>query len=467
MLNKPSEKGQALVIIALAAVGLFAFTALAIDGGMVFSDRRHAQNAADTSALAAALAKARGQDYSATGLARATSNGYANDSDSIVEVYLCNDPGITTPCQGLPAGADPSEYIQVKITSIVRTVFARIVGRQTVTNIVTAVARAVEGGPKPLFEGSALVALAENGTNTIGGNGNILLDVNNSGVFDNSADPCAMGVVGNGTYTVDTAFSVAGTLCQNGNNTINGPVQTASQVPYPPNINIPTPSITCSGNGSVTADDPVNQPNKFTIHPGNFPGLTLNNGNYTFMAGSYCFNGDVRVNGNSHITANFVDILITSGDFQINANSTFNCDYMLVHIDGGTGMRFNGNGSNTCTNVTFFAETGSVSWNGNVANTFTAPTSGPHPEYENLLIYMPYGNTSPLTINGNSGNNLTGSIIAVSSNVTIAGNSGTTGLHSSITGYTITLAGNSNTTINYVPDEQFTELDPSSIELTK
>ncbi len=63
MYHKKSEKGQALVIIALAAVGLFAFTALAIDGSRVFSDRRHAQNAADTAVLAAALAKIRTPDY--------------------------------------------------------------------------------------------------------------------------------------------------------------------------------------------------------------------------------------------------------------------------------------------------------------------------------------------------------------------------------------------------------------------
>ena len=51
------ERGQALILIALAAVGLFGFSALAIDGSRVFSDRRHAQNAADTAALAAALAR--------------------------------------------------------------------------------------------------------------------------------------------------------------------------------------------------------------------------------------------------------------------------------------------------------------------------------------------------------------------------------------------------------------------------
>ena len=40
------ERGQALIVITLAAVGLFAVTGLAIDGSAKFSDRRHAQNAA-------------------------------------------------------------------------------------------------------------------------------------------------------------------------------------------------------------------------------------------------------------------------------------------------------------------------------------------------------------------------------------------------------------------------------------
>ena len=50
-----SQRGQALILIALAVVGLVGFTALTIDGGLVLSDRRNAQNTADTSVLAAAL----------------------------------------------------------------------------------------------------------------------------------------------------------------------------------------------------------------------------------------------------------------------------------------------------------------------------------------------------------------------------------------------------------------------------
>ncbi len=56
MFKMKSEKGQALILIVFGMVALIGFTALAVDGGRVFSDRRNAQNAADTAALAAALA---------------------------------------------------------------------------------------------------------------------------------------------------------------------------------------------------------------------------------------------------------------------------------------------------------------------------------------------------------------------------------------------------------------------------
>lgn len=49
------ERGQALILIAFGALALFAITGLAIDGSAKMSDRRHAQNAADTAAIAGAL----------------------------------------------------------------------------------------------------------------------------------------------------------------------------------------------------------------------------------------------------------------------------------------------------------------------------------------------------------------------------------------------------------------------------
>jgi hypothetical protein len=46
------ERGQSLVLVALAIVGLIAFAGLALDGGLAYAKRRIAQNAADSGAIA-------------------------------------------------------------------------------------------------------------------------------------------------------------------------------------------------------------------------------------------------------------------------------------------------------------------------------------------------------------------------------------------------------------------------------
>src|SRR3990172_1767730 len=74
--TKHSESGQVFVILVLALIGLLGFTALAIDGGVVDSERRRAQNAADAGALAAALAKTQSQNLHVAALNRTASNGY-------------------------------------------------------------------------------------------------------------------------------------------------------------------------------------------------------------------------------------------------------------------------------------------------------------------------------------------------------------------------------------------------------
>ncbi len=110
-------------------------TGLAIDGSAILADRRHAQNAADTSALAGALAKIKPQNdsdgnvipWDLVALDRASANGYAGDLiHSEVEVYTCDDPDAS--CSA-PYNSDRAkDYIQVVITSHVDTFFARVLG---------------------------------------------------------------------------------------------------------------------------------------------------------------------------------------------------------------------------------------------------------------------------------------------------------------------------------------------------
>jgi hypothetical protein len=257
---------------------------------------------------------------------------------------------------------------------------------------------------------------------------------------------------------------VSGTYCQGAGGTPLNPVVDVGSIDYPPEFNIPEPTITCSGNGSMTAPTTQNN-NTITVSPGNFGAQTINHtGPVIFRPGNYCFNGNFHVNGTAQIVADYVRFKMTSGEFSTNGVSRLTCNDMLVHIDGGSGVRFNGGSRVDCNNVTFFASTGDISWSGNATVRMFAPEGG---DYKNLLIYMPYGNNSDLTITGNTNNELKGSIFAISSNIRIAGNSGTEGLHSQIVGYTVTLEGNSNTIINYVPEEQYWVVNPSGVTLTK
>ena len=50
MKNNHLKRGQALIVIALAAVALVGMVGLVVDGGRGFLDRRKAQNAADAAA---------------------------------------------------------------------------------------------------------------------------------------------------------------------------------------------------------------------------------------------------------------------------------------------------------------------------------------------------------------------------------------------------------------------------------
>src|SRR6266536_857936 len=98
-----AERGQALVLIALAAIGLFGVAGLAIDGSAKYSDRRHAQNAADASALAGALSKVHHQPgdpaWDVVALNRALENGYDRDLvTNDVEVYNPPHTGIYANC---------------------------------------------------------------------------------------------------------------------------------------------------------------------------------------------------------------------------------------------------------------------------------------------------------------------------------------------------------------------------------
>jgi len=191
-----SQKGQALILIVLAIVGMIGLVALAIDGGNAFSDRRHAQNAADTAALAAALAKikAERQDPPLTpeeiqialqnaAIDRANSNGYPVSTVTVNNPTQTGCGGSTNPY--IPDLSDSwveqelkKEYVQVIIYSTVNTYFAPVVGITELHNCVEAIARAKPAEPVSLCYGALICGLSPTDKNTLRtfGGANITLD---------------------------------------------------------------------------------------------------------------------------------------------------------------------------------------------------------------------------------------------------------------------------------------------------
>ncbi len=491
MKSSLQEKGQALILIAFAAIGIFAFAALAIDGGRVYSDRRDAQNAADTAVLAAALAKIRGHDYQAAAIARAASNGYTGSASRTLEVNLCSDPGVS--CQGMPAGADPSEFIRVRIISRIPATFGRVIGRNSFTSAVEAIAH-VQTSTSPsssaFSSGAAMVA-------TRGGNYNQCFLVNGgadlythgSGIYVNCSGSQAMFMNGGATVRMDAQGQIVGCYGANGGATfdpfscnVNGgtsqvfDASTFASVPT-----MPTPP-TCSSAGSQTSTK---------LTPGYFNGNVTINNDTTMDPGTYCFNGGININGQnklngptgsikvvlgnndfnlgvSNFTFNDLAVYTVNGSFRANGNGVLNTDRLRFYSSGSGNFQINGNGGVTSNNAYIYLKGGQITWNGNsTVNLHAAPASDPE-GVGGLLVYMPWSNTTPITFNGGSNIHLTGTCLMPHSNITFNGGVNFE-LHSQIVGYQYIVNGGGAVDIYYVASENYNPPAAANptIQLTK
>ncbi len=405
--NKISERGQVLILLVFGIIALIGLTGLAVDGGGAFADQRRAQNASDSAALAAALAAARGGNPSATAIAWATNNGYANDG--IRSTVTVNHPPAVG-CKGQTSPyAGNSEYIQVIIHSNVDTSLARLIGIHQVHNCTEAVARARPARQGEMFFGNALVSLKPSGCRATFVHGTARNDLIGGGLFVNSNhSTCAFEQNGNGSIYAPNITVVGGAEIQKIDRVVPFPPQTgATQVPYPPSFLPPEP--TCDGNAQQTGN---------RLSPGNVgnfppPGVT------ELEPGIYCVNGD----------------------FMMNAHDT-------LHGEG----------------VLIFMKNGSVHFNGNAQINLSAPTSGP---YAGLLIYQSIQNTNRVTLNGNSDTVFIGTILAPGAEIQINGTQNSNSYQSQIIGYTLDLIGTSDAVIRYNDSQNYDAYIPPEIELVQ
>ena len=416
MLDQETKRGQALILIVLGIVGLVALVALAIDAGNAFSDRRKAQNAADTAVLAAALAKVRSQDLNDAALTRATSNGYTNGINGTT-VVVNNPPGAG--CNGINGPyAGNSEYIQVIIHSTVDTFFGPVVNINQLHNCVEAIARASNsaggGGAGP----NALMSLNPTKSQAVSGTGSSQINISGGDLFVNSNRSNAISLTGSARIT----------LTGGGNTYVVGNVKYSgsSEITPPPITGVAPQSDPLAS--LVPPEKPAGTCTKIDL--GGSSVLTISPGCYS----------KIKTSGSAKIT-------LTSGYYYID----------------GDGLLNTGSGRITGDNVFIYVKNGKVSSTGSGYFQLTAQTSG---VWAGMLIYMDRLNADEVVLTGSSQLSMVGTIYAPASNVELTGSGETTAIHSQIISDTVSLTGSSQINLVYIPSENYNPGSPV-IELTK
>jgi hypothetical protein len=408
--GKRSERGQALILIVFAILGLFGVTALAIDGGNVYADRRKAQNAVDSAALTAALARINQEPWIDLALGVAAQNGYTNDGvNSFVSVY---SPPISGARQG------DVEYIQVRIRSVVRTPLASVVGRPTLTNVVEAVARSKPPVYKPMFDGAAIVSLAPvsdcDNSKAFWVHTESTLSLEGGGVFVNSNNPdCALIQQANGSIRIDGDFPiqvVGGYRVAKPKLLTPFPPTNAQPVSYPPPFFMP--KVGCGEREALISEDGS------TMSPGNFGDVFPPLGVTALENGVYCLDGDFFMPGGL-LTGGSVVIYLKNGQMRISTGAVLD-----LH----------------------------------------APKKG---KYAGLLIYQPIENTHTMVLNAALDSSVIGTILAPGAEIRIKGSDDKFGFHSQMIGYRINADGDSNVVIRYVDEQNYDALHMPEVQLAQ
>ncbi len=449
--QRTSESGQALVLMALAMVVLLGFAALAIDGSMVYSDRRFTQSAADASSLAGGAVAAQkledlGVSYStwtanppncsgnvataatagrAAAVKRAKDNDFAafdqDDSDGMGVHTECGveNINVTTILPGGKTGTFTlfqDRFIDVRSTTTreTSTAFAHFVYKGVMQNTTTAITRVRPR--QPLAYGFAIVALnssaCSGNSNGIQFRGNLTLNVTGGGVFSNGCLDVDGGnhpVIKNGGVAYFFPGNGLGNIQivdSNGNPTGASPsqLQNNSSFRIPPeayDVAIPD----CTGH---------------VVSPSALYGRTD-------LTGLYCVDGDLKVN---------------------NAKEGFS-----------------GN------NVTLVFRGGKVDMSGGNVNITAPPADYTGAAIPGVAIYMPklyYGTAcgevnQELKLNGNGAQNVTGTILAPCSDISVEGGANTFAFKSQVIGYNVNTGGTADINVVYNANQQHSR--PSYIDL--
>jgi Flp pilus assembly protein TadG len=396
-----SERGQALILIALGIAALLALTALAVDGGMAYAERRSSQNAVDNAALAAAYRILETGDQSQATAAAQTitnSNGF-DEENSVFDIQFAPVPSDVCGGQGVD--------ITVSLGTSTETSFGGTVGIDTVESTVAAVTRACFSRNESLFWGNAVVGL--NPDTSFDATGTAGWEIQGGGIFANG--DVDWGNNSCNKSTVPGIVSVGNTNCSPSGATVVEN-QTSLKVNYPADAQAIMPPNPCLSGGVGKADPHPNPKKKDTI---------------TYSNGVYCISNlsdkdgvnIVLDNATLYVTEKKIDLKFAGGGgFSGTATQSgpYAGYYMIVHLYP----------DQTCTKKNGKPE---IVWTGNGLG------------------------------------NLEGTVLAPSACIDVRGNSDNKTMDSQVIGHTILSMGTADFSVNFNAEKNAQQPKPPILEL--
>ncbi len=418
-----SQRGQALVLIALAIVGLLGMTALAVDSANVYAGRRKAQLSSDNAALAGALAYVNKQDVTANAL-RVFNTEYTTEqvTEMDISVDVQNPPA--EDCSGnIPDPVNHSNpldkfdyYVQVVVHTTTPTYFGPIIGVTQVHNCVSAIARAKPELIVPPFNGNAVVGLDPNGKSFHAHSNAQEWHVRGGGIFANNN---AEDDHGNVEFPDGDCVTAVGTTSGFSSDVCKHPGSTDEAYNYPGDIaDLMPPTPECDGTAYSSGGKihpQTGYEERGSVWSGGFEG--------DYLPGLYC---------------------ITNADGNIHSGVT-GTDVTFYILDTDFTMKYNGGG--------YFGA--------------SAPTSG---KWKGLLMFGPITDTpctQNIDIRGNGSTPIQGTVWMPSACIDWRGNGLGNADRSMIVGYDVTSNGNADVNIQYNPDDNYKAPQPPEIELTR
>jgi Flp pilus assembly protein TadG len=420
--QKRSRRGNVVVLVAICMVPILGVVAIAVDGGLLLSDRRGAQRAADCAALAAAVDLFANSNTNGgtdptgsakqSALTQATANGFKNDGvNCVVTVNIPPQSGIL---------ANRRYAAEVLITYYQTRFFSNIFGSGKLPVTARSVARGKYTASNP---GILILDPKDNNTLNVTASGNVT--VTNGGAIDvNSKSPNGGATCTNtGNIVADTINLSDNTYNHSNSGTLIGTIN--YDVP-------PTP-------------DPLAALPEPTPPP--FPSLPSST--LAALGSSYSTSQGVNYSGSQTIQlypGYYEGIQITgSGSMVLNPNPDGSPG---IYYLGSHGLSITNSGGLTGSNVMVYsAGTGNISLTGSGSLSMSPPTSG---TYKGITLFQERSSNKQISITAQGNMNMTGTFYAAAANVTITGQGNYTNpIGSQWIAWQLAVTGSGSFTVDY------------------